>query len=62
MSITRSMDDFDGDIIFECDGCGTEEETHTPNFTQALNHIKDLGWIVRNEMGEWHHYCCKECE
>lgn len=57
--IRRSNDEF----IAECTECGTEfaggVEDDFRAFVQAL---KDAGWQVRNNDGEWEHYCedCKQ--
>ena len=44
MSIERNRFGFDGEITFECDECGDELHTDTPDFTVALQVMRDNGW------------------
>lgn len=61
MSISRNK--FDDDVIFMCDECGNEIDTHISDFKSALNHIQQSGWINKNENGkEWSHYCPSCCD
>jgi hypothetical protein len=57
MSITRTY----GDIEFECDNCGDSIETHTDDFTDALNFAKGEGWSARPVDGVWKHFCDATC-
>lgn len=57
MTIRRNR----GGIVFVCDECGDEHPSFTNDFHDALDDFKDDGNAVRNEDGEWKHYC-KGCE
>jgi len=50
-----------GGIVFVCDECGAEHPAFTTDFHDALDDFRDDGNVVRNEGGEWKHYC-KGCE
>ena len=48
-------------FIFSCDSCGAELETAEPNFGDALEYMKRLGWYSElDEGGLWEHFC-DEC-
>lgn len=51
-------------IIFECDGlrCNESLDTATYNFTNALDRMREAGWITTNRGGSWEHFCaaCQE--
>lgn len=46
-----------GELVCECDGCGTEKYGGTLNFQMFVEDIKDEGWKIRKDNGEWCHYC-----
>lgn len=48
-------------IIFQCDGCGDEEDTGLTDFHDALDHIRSAGWVTRKDGDEWLHFCSREC-
>lgn len=57
MGIERGRFGFDGEITFECDECGEELHTDTPDFTVALQVLRDNGWKSCKLGGDWMHYC-----
>jgi hypothetical protein len=50
---------FFADIL--CDECGEEERLdfnqNEATFYKLNQDIKDLGWIIQKEKGEFNHYC-----
>ncbi len=52
----------DGDVVFECDGCGARCVTDHAVFTDALDQMKDRGWRVKKFGNVWAHFCerCKD--
>ena len=49
-------------LIYECDGCGQEEEFIDTDFATAFAELKDKGWVARKAAGDqWEHYC-EECK
>lgn len=50
-----------GEISFECDYCGTVEETGTSDFGEAIRNIKEAEWVIRKVGREWKHFCSEEC-
>lgn len=48
--------------VAECDFCSEYHETDEDDFIEAVNAIKDEGWKVFKENGEWKHMCpsCRE--
>lgn len=44
-------------VVWECDDCGTELETDTEDFDEALVTLKDEGWRTTKEDDEWQHWC-----
>lgn len=58
MSIERNRWGFDGEITFECDGCGEELHTETAAFETALQTLKAERWRAKKENNnDWAHYC-----
>lgn len=56
MSVTQDH----GDIVFQCDRdrCRETLETHTSNFSSALNAMRRAKWRpVKHAAGEWQHVC-----
>jgi hypothetical protein len=54
------MIEYDGyDFDFVCDKCGDREGPFDKEseFRYGLEIIKELGWCVRKEHGEWTHTC-----
>ena len=51
-----------GHVIFICDECGDDFNTDETDFLEALQAVKDEGWLVQrnNEDTEWMHIC-NEC-
>jgi len=51
----------DKSVTFTCDECGGDFETTTDDWGDAIAEFKDGGGVVRQEDGEWKHYCddCK---
>jgi len=48
-------------INAECDHCGEIESFRNYDFNGVVKRIKELGWIIRFEGGDWHHYCGQIC-
>lgn len=46
-------------VIFICDECDDDFETGETNFFEALNRVKEEGWIVKrnDDDTEWLHIC-----
>jgi len=54
MTIERAY----GKVAFVCDDCETESDTQSgEDFDILLNDLKEAGWRVVKEGGEWCHYC-----
>lgn len=58
--MTKSKTRADG-IVFICDECGDRHPSFTEDFHDALDDFKSDGGVVRQEDGEWKHYC-RGCE
>ncbi len=50
-----------GDYIMTCDQCGDEFLSGMEDWHDALQEAKDEGYAVRQEDGEWVHYC-EDCK
>ena len=53
-----------GEIICECDHCGETELIEFedgPDFKEAQNELKNLGWIARRIDNEWYDFCQDQC-
>jgi uncharacterized protein (DUF983 family) len=48
-----------GDVVFECDACGTTLETETSDFGSARNLLRREGWRARKLGDGWMHFCPK---
>lgn len=46
-----------GKIQFECDTCGDSLDTGESEFGDALQSLRDEGWIARKNFNEWSHEC-----
>ncbi len=46
-----------GDLVAECDECGETREAETDDFHDFVEELKDAGWRIRKEDGEWKHRC-----
>lgn len=44
-------------IAFDCDACGTEDDTGKFRFGDALETAKAEGWRAVNINGQWKHVC-----
>lgn len=52
---------FSDSFTANCDGCGVDFETYTPDFRSAVSIIKEAGWrIQQSSAGDWEHRC-SEC-
>lgn len=57
-----SLDTQHGKFIFICDDCGDDHNTNESEFFEALNRIKEEGWLVtRDNADEMWIHICKEC-
>lgn len=60
MSIQRNRFGHDGEITFECDGCGEELHTETADFQSAVKIKKQQGWGSKKDSdGDWFDVCPK---
>jgi hypothetical protein len=53
-----------GDLVAECEECGETTEGDIRGervFLAFVAELKDRGWKIRNEDGDWLHYC-PDCE
>jgi hypothetical protein len=57
------LDKQKGDYVVECNGCGAVLETHTSNFSAAVNLLRREGWKShkRDDDEDWKHFC-KSCQ
>lgn len=50
-----------GDLVAECDDCGTDTEHQLQgcrDFLEFVAELKDDGWkVFKDEDGEWRHLC-----
>jgi hypothetical protein len=51
------LDRQNGDIVWECDGCGDTLETETDDFDIARDMLKSEQWTTAKHGGEWVHFC-----
>lgn len=52
-----------GEFVAECEECGTDHYGGViEDFRAFIDDLKANGWSVRNDGGEWVHYCedCKD--
>jgi hypothetical protein len=49
-----------GELVAECNGCGTEEYSGTLGFTDFVDWLKSQHWRIKKDGDEWEHYC-SEC-
>lgn len=47
----------EGEIVFGCDNCTETYDTEDTDFPTALRRVKNEGWKVKKESGDWVHYC-----
>lgn len=40
-----------------CDSCSHSEEIEEYSFQDAIDRLKDLGWIITKKLGKWFHKC-----
>lgn len=50
----------DGELVAECNDCGTHEYGGTLEFREFVQSLKDLGWRISKDGEEWVHHC-PEC-
>lgn len=54
----------EGEIVCECENCGSEERIEFegyPDYKEAQQELRAMGWISKKIDGEWGDYCCPEC-
>ena len=61
MSFERNRFGFNGEISFECYGCGSEHHSEISNFSAALENAKEFGWVFKKDGSAWLHFCCSTC-
>lgn len=58
-----------GQVLVSCDGggCNMEEtiegfDGHPPQYSDVNKELRDMGWTVKKEDGDWNDYCssCSE--
>jgi Fe2+ or Zn2+ uptake regulation protein len=61
--MTTTYHNKDNYMEVECDGCNETIEFEG-DFEDCIEQIKEEGWWIRNEKGNWTHYCedCKTKE
>lgn len=47
----------DDELVAECDDCGLSEYGGTLEFKEFVQQLKDTGWKIRKEDGQWLHRC-----
>lgn len=48
----------DGPFEVACDSCSEDTEIDTDgDWHGMIQELKNNGWAIRNENGEWRHYC-----
>lgn len=50
-----------GNVVFECDACGEELDTETPDFASALVMMRAEDWRARKFGQDWVH-SCPDCQ
>jgi hypothetical protein len=45
------------EYIVTCDECGHEDILECESWSELMDDIKSDGWGIRNNEGEWNHYC-----
>lgn len=48
-------------LMFQCNSCGTTEDTGRQSFAMALDAVKAEGWRVVKDGETWKHLC-PDCE
>lgn len=43
--------------IASCDSCSHYEDIEEYSFQDAIDKLKDLGWLITKKLGEWFHKC-----
>lgn len=51
-----------GKHVWECDACGETLQTDTPDYSEALQHLRDAKWRAQQIGSDWVHACfgCKD--
>lgn len=52
-----STDRIHGEVVFTCDSCPEDLSSTETNFEQALVILREAGWALRRQHGEWTHEC-----
>lgn len=49
-------------ISFSCDSCPDGIETDTDEFDEAMDFLREQGWVARKSGNTWQHLCpaCKD--
>lgn len=55
-------DGYNGPITFECDVCNNDLDTECDDFQDAINLLKEEGWVTRKINNEWFHLCSFDCQ
>ena len=60
---TTMLDRSKDGITFECDICGEVLETNTKEFDEAIDTLRNEGWISKRSVDDdtWAHFC-PECK
>ncbi len=54
----------EGEIVCTCDHCGEEERAEFlegPDFREAQEELKEMGWVSSRINGDWYDFCSMEC-
>jgi hypothetical protein len=46
-----------GELMAECDDCGSPEYAGTLEFREFVDELKAMGWKIRKDGEEWTHTC-----
>lgn len=50
-----------GELICECNECGSTEYAGTLEFMPFIDELKDKGWKIKKDGEEWTH-TCPDCQ
>lgn len=54
----------EGEIVCDCDNCDYEERIEFegyPDYKEAQQELRSIGWVSKKIDGEWKDFCCQEC-
>lgn len=54
----------EGEIVCTCDHCGYEERLEFedgPDFREAQDELREMGWSSSKINGEWFDFCSMDC-